>query len=275
MTEERTGSCAICQERDPLPDLEPACGPCRSRGRNQLLEIPQLVDELAADPEPSFTPGEERIEEHADHLIELDEGPTAVVRVEYRHLVEVAAGAVPGQSGAPRVSASKEAPVPVNLDRLDLLTPARTRSSATKDLAYPEQDDDQIGYLSVATTLDGWCRDWAGTRRESVPAPIVAGQCRWLLDRWDWACDEHPAIDEFAAELADVWHALRRAAGLTMPKPELCVGIPCKSIECDLRTLYRVPGSDFIECASCGLLLTEDEYRAWCKLLAAAAKGRG
>lgn len=59
-----------------------------------------------------------------------------------------------------------------------------------------------------------------------------------------------------------------------MPKPELCEGVPCKSIECDLKTLYRVPGSDYIECASCGNLLTEAEYQAWCKLLAADARGR-
>lgn len=273
--EERTGSCIICTERDPLPDLEPVCGPCRSRLAGQLRDIPQLVDELRGEVPADVTTGEERIEERADHLVEVGDQLAAVVRVEHRHLVDVHAGAVPGQSSAPRVHRSREAPVPISVDRTDLLSAARSSTSSTRPLAYPEQDDDQIGYLSVATVLDGWCRDLAETRRETTPAPAPAIQCRYLLDRLDWAFTDHPAVDELAKEISDLWHVLRRAAGLTTPQPELCEGVPCKSIDCDLRSLYRLAGADYVECASCSRLYTASEYADWVRLVAAAAaKGR-
>jgi hypothetical protein len=267
--EERTGTCVVCQERDPLPDLTPACGPCRSKVAGQLRDIPALVDELRGEVPADLTEGQERIEEKVDHLVDLDGELAAGVRIEHLHLVDVHAGAVPGQSGAPRVHGSREAPVPISVDRTDLLSDARVLN-LTK--VYEQQREDQIGYLSAATVLDGWCRDFAETRRESAPEPIPAAQCRYLADRLDWAFNTHPAVDEFAGEVGDLWHTLRRAAGLTMPQPELCAGVPCRRVDCDLKTLYRVPGSDYIECASCGLLLTQDEYAAWCGLLSAAAR---
>jgi hypothetical protein len=263
--EERTGTCVICMDRDPLPELTPVCGPCRSRVAGQLGDIPALVAELADPPgaEPfdhdvvPYPPGHKhagQLVPHLDVLADL-----------------MPAGAVPGQSGAPRVHGSREAPVPISVDRTDLLSDARVLN-LTK--AYEQQREDQIGHLSAASVLDGWCRDFAETRRESVPEPIPAAQSRYLADRLDWAFTEHPAVDEFAAEIGDLWHTLRRAAGLTMPQPELCSGVPCKSIDCDLKTLYRMPGSDYIECASCGRLYTASDYADWVALVAAAAKRR-
>jgi hypothetical protein len=97
----------------------------------------------------------------------------------------------------------------------------------------------------------------------------VAGQLRDIPALVD-ELFKHPAIDEAAKEIGDLWHVLRRAAGLTMPRPEPCPGVPCK--HCDLCLLVRVPGSEYVECGGCSALLTEDEYRDWCKLLAAAAR---
>jgi hypothetical protein len=152
------------------------------------------------------------------------------------------------------------------VDRLDLLGPADPRT--VHDLT-----GDQIGYPSAATVLDGWCAMFAEERRESVPTPRPADQSRWLLDRLD-ELFKHPAVDECAKEIGDLWHALQRACGLTMPKPEICQGIPCRSIECDLKTLVRLPGSQFIECSSCGNLLTEDEYQEWCRMVRAPLCGQ-
>jgi hypothetical protein len=239
--DERSGSCIVqpCA-RDPHPDLVPVCGPHRSRLAGQLRDIPHLVEELKSPPEAEPA----------------------------RDLVSVAfpAAAIAGQSNAPRVQGSREAPIPINVDRLDLLGPADPRT--VHDLS-----GDQIGYPSAATVLDGWCAMFAEERRESVPTPRPADQSRWLLDRLD-ELFKHPAVDECAKEIGDLWHVLRRACGLTMPQPQLCEGVPCKSIDCDLKTLYRVPGSDFVECASCGRLYTATDYADWVRLVAAAAKGR-
>jgi hypothetical protein len=269
-TEERQGSCVIqpCK-RDPLPELVPVCGPHRSRLRNQLREIPDLCAVNAAGARPELVRGNPRRVERADHLIEVDGRLAAVFRTREEYPWSVASAAVPGQSGAPRVAGSQEMPVPIRVDRFDLLAPARRSSSATRDLAYPEQDEDQVGHLSAATVLDGWCRDFAELRRESTPTPVVTVQCRYLLDRLDWAFTDHEAVDELAQDVGDLWHVLRRTAGLMTPKREHCAGIPCKSIDCDLKTLWRLPGSDYIECESCGALLTEAEYQDWLKLLRA------
>jgi hypothetical protein len=247
--EERTGNCVVCAHRDAHEGM--VCGPCRSRLAGQLRDIPHLVEELKSPPEAG-----------AAH-----------------DLVSVAfpAAAIAGQSNAPRVQGSREAPVPISVDRTDLLSDARVLNltkAYDKDteqwrVPYPE---DQIGYQSAAAILDGWCRDFAETRRETVPQPSVGMQCRYLGDRLNWAFTDHPAVDECAKEIGDLWHVLRRACGLTMPQPELCIGIPCRRVDCDMKTLYRVPGSDFIECSTCGLLLTLDEYTSWCRLLAASAR---
>ena len=244
--EERSGSCIICATRDPLPELKPVCGPCRSRLAGQLRDIPELVEELQSPPE-------------ADPAHD----PVSVL---------LPAAAIAGQSSAPRVAGSRSAPVPISVDRVDLLSAARSSTSATQELAYPEQDEDQIGYLSVATILDGWCRDWSELRREHGPQPHPKLQCGWLLDRLDWAFTEHAAVDEFAGEIGDLWHTLRRATGQTTPHPELCIGIPCRRVECDMKTLWKIPGSDWVECTSCGLLMSQDEYISWCRLLAASAR---
>jgi hypothetical protein len=255
--EEHTGSCVICQRRTPTPEDGDACAVCRSRVAGQLRDIPALVDELrdppGADPyalravDLYYPPGHDRAGEAV---------PLAVERLP--------AAAVAGKSNAPRVQGSREAPVPIRVDVVDLLGPADERT-------VHDVHGDQVGHLSAATILDGWCRLFAEERRESTPTPHVATQAAWLLDRLD-ELFKHPAVDEFAGELGDLWHVLRRAAGLTMPRPELVVGVPCKSVDCDLKTLWRLPGSDYVECASCGRLYTMDDYQAWVALVAAAAR---
>lgn len=274
-TEERSGSCILCFKRNPLPDLEPVCGPCRSRTRNEVREIPDLCAVAAAGARPELAKGEPRLVVRADQLIEVNGRIAAIYASHLEYPWSISSAAVPGQSGAPRVAGSQERPVPIGVDRFDLLAPARRSSSATRDLAYPEQDDDQVGHLSVATVLDGWCRDFAEQRRETPPTPFVAEQCRYLADRLDWAFTDHPAVDELAADVSGLWHSLRAVAGLTKPRPELCAGIPCKSIECDLKSLYKIPGSDYVECYSCSRLYTASEYADWVALVAAAVKQRG
>jgi hypothetical protein len=178
------------------------------------------------------------------------------------------AGPINGVNKAPRVSGSNDKPVPANLDALDLAGPIDSEP-------VHDEHGDQVGYIPVASTLFSWLRDVLDTRGFSMPelaAPDITGQiCDQLRVNLEWMCDEHPAVAEFADELRDCWLALRRANGLTEPRPELCDGVPCRS--CDLKALFRMPGSAFIECA-CGALYTEEEYQSWVALCAASVRQR-
>jgi hypothetical protein len=252
MTDEPSGTCTACQRRD--PQFPPVCEVCRSRMPRMLGEIPELCALLVG---LGFVERDGRYprvcypDDH-DHAGEL-----------VPHLDRVAnvfpAGPIAGRSSAPRVSGSRDRGAPA---RLDLLGPADLRT-------VHDEHGDQVGHVSVASVLGSWAREWAEIRDELGPDPTVQALCRWMRDRIGWACDKHPAVDEFARELHDVHLTLRRANGLTEQQPEPCVGVPCRAVDCDLKTLYRIPGSIYIECASCGLLLTEDEYAAWLRLLTA------
>lgn len=155
-----------------------------------------------------------------------------------------------------------EEPLPFVEDVWDLLTAKR-----------PLSGPDQIGYLSVRTTMHGWVRDWAETRgkRELGALVTVDAHVVWLADRLDWACDDHPAVDEFAAELASLHRTLRRYIGPETSRPQPCVGVPCR--RCDLKSLARLAdGSGDVECQNpaCRTIYRPDEYTRWTKLLAAA-----
>jgi hypothetical protein len=182
---------------------------------------------------------------------------------------QLVAGPTRSQTGSGRVSGSREAPVPVSLDLVDLT--AQARAGTVHDPVWR----DQVGYPSVASVLDQWARDWLDTLPnigEYLPAPTVPVLLDWLGKRLGVACDRHPAVDEFAGEVHDLLWACRRAAGEVPPRPELCGGVPCR--RCDLMTLYRVPGSDWIECGSCPDLMSADEYARWVGILAANARTR-
>lgn len=138
---------------------------------------------------------------------------------------------------------------------------------------------DQIGYLPAASLLDAWVTDWRLMRGkgEGLPRPVVDEMCAWLLDRLDEACDQHPAVGEFAADLGDLHSTLRAVLGLTGPWPELLRGVPCR--RCDVASLARLPvahygAQQYIECGSCGDLMTPEEYERWTQLLAAGVRGR-
>lgn len=342
--EERTGSCVVCQERDPLPDLTPVCGPCRSRVAGQLRDIPVLCLLLGAGPRPQVTPGEltevrELVMEFGpDELLEVTdvevdwlERIAHEVRTHEARTMALEAGPVKGLSNAPRVAGSRGRSMPINADAADLLDIAdertvgdyhqvpmvRSTGETRWQIAWfggkafrqevrvrevvstarmsrcrcgrPELHErhrpvmvpaaDQVGQVSVASVLNAWVRDFAERRREVGPEPEVPLLCTWLADRLEWAFTSHGAVDEFAGEVGDVWHALVAAAGLPRPREELCEGIPCKSVDCDLKTLYRLPVSFFmqkqyVECASCQRLYTPEEYADWARLNSAAVCGK-
>lgn len=172
-----------------------------------------------------------------------------------------------GQAAGQRVSGSREAPVPVSLDVVDLSASARIGNATAQAKRNP---DDQIGHISVPSILDAWVRDWRDEMAfaQSLPLPTVPELVRWLRDRIEWACDRHPAVDEFAAEMVKTRGILRSILGLTESEPDFCDGVVCKS--CDRMALYR--DGQYVECDACGLLYTEAEYNEWVALLEGQVK---
>ena len=173
-----------------------------------------------------------------------------------------------GGSGGQKVRGGEvEAALPFREDVWDLLLPVRRipiRAFLT----------DQIGYSSVATVLDSWADDWCDHRGKGEVGPVsdVVTMVGWMVERVEWACDQHPAVDEFAGEIRDLVSALRRYVGRDQPRPQPCVGVPCR--RCDLKTLARLAdGSGDIECQNpaCRTLYRPDEYQRWTRLVAAAA----
>lgn len=179
----------------------------------------------------------------------------------------------PGQSNGQRVSGSREAPVPLDLDVLDLTNDARHTSATPAARQHPE---DQIGHDSIASRLDSWVLDWIDTLRlnESPPQPTVRRLTQWLTDRLDKACNEHPAIDDFADEMRRLRTTLRGATGQLEPQPEH-IAAPCPA--CDLITLIRRQGEDTVECGNpdCRRVLTLTEYHRWIGLVAADIRTHG
>lgn len=175
---------------------------------------------------------------------------------------------IPATSGGEPVSGTREAPIPIALDPLDLTMPARTLALTE---AGRRHRDDQAGELSVASVLDSWVRDWRSyLYRENAPRPTVERLARWLRDRLDWACDNHPGIDECAAELKTLRRRLLAVLGQLPATPQR-VWVPCRN--CDKLTLFRWPGDDRIRCEDddCALVLYPDEYERWIGLLVAQA----
>lgn len=207
-------------------------------------------------------------------------------------------------TGGAKVSGSRTPPLPLAVDALDATMPARHGAVAddlvplyetvTVDVlvyeptnpaadGYPmrtvpmqvrrRQRDargilayglsgDQIGEPSVPAVLDSWAQDWQSHEWSTLPVPTVPALAGWLGKQLNWACDEHPAVDDFAYELAQLVAGVRPIA----PRAELKRGVPCRG--CDKVTLFRWPGSDYVECGSCDVLMTPDEYERWIQLIA-------
>ena len=159
---------------------------------------------------------------------------------------------VPGSATGEKVSGTREAPLPLRVDPLDLSLPLRGGG------VVHDPDGDQTGMVPVVWTLDTWVRDWRDTLwpNHRLPAPTVATLCGWLRNRLDDACDQHPAIAEFAGDITRVHTDLRRVLGLLPLRHRLHA--PCP--QCDMLTLYRDDGADYVECGSCGRVWSEDEY---------------
>ncbi|WP_037616425.1 hypothetical protein [Streptomyces aureus] len=102
----------------------------------------------------------------------------------------------------------------------------------------------------------------------------VTGSTRFLASHLTWALTEHPLAHETHDRLSgnpasqiQGWH--RAAERFTRRDPRLeHHRVPCP--RCDLLTLYRADGDDYIECRNinCALLLTPSEFHGHVKEVA-------
>lgn len=255
-------TCVVCQRRP--AETDQVCAADRQwldRTLREVVELYALLDEAMGAGVP-VNVGEwtgalwidREGEKHTDHLdpvaLALPGGPITTGR---------------GQ----RVSGSREAPLPLRINPLDLTMPVRATEPSDEARRWPE---DQLGELSVASRLDSWVSDWRSTIDcgDVRPAPTVVELVRWLRIWLERACDQHPAIYEFAHEIKDLRRTLRAVVGINEVRPER-LDVPCR--RCDLLALHRLPGEDRVECGSCGDLLTEDEFTRWLKMLAPDTRG--
>jgi hypothetical protein len=170
-------------------------------------------------------------------------------------------------------------PLPLNVDILDLTGSAREHQASDEARRWR---DDQVGHTAVAYRLDQWVRDWITydwCRSDQLPVPTVPALAGWL-SRWvDEACDRHPAIDDFADEISDVHGAIRayipRMVDRDEPPPRRRAEprtAPCRG--CDMVSLWWWPSDERVRCDTegCGVVMTEDEYASWSRLVIAGAK---
>ncbi len=287
---DRRVACIVCPalypDRDPRqPEGGKVCDGCRFRISRDLADISRYT-RLLLNPDP--VEYDDRWYEATGH--EWDQATEAWIPfVEDRRNDPLGAlggvAPIPSRTKQPSVSGSREKPVPVRVDVLDLTGPAR-QFNPTRDRAdQPNQKpDDAAGHLSAATVLDSWARDWRDVLFPDLhlPPATVDELVRWFRvgadhdnpgTRIDEACDSHSAIDEFADEIHRLRQALRRAAGETEPQPQPCIGVECQ--RCSLRTLYwRTDGTGGVECVNpdCMRLYDLESFRLWTAHLAGYEK---
>lgn len=249
------------------------CNSDRTRIAAELDDIPQLHAEMEADADPAdrtpwtvvqhnvpvpttnpaqvpaWIPGPGRTEPGRDDVARLL--PMGMTRS--------------GRNGG-KVSGSRQAPIPVNVDRVDLLLPARPQTRRLYARGVLGIDTDQTGHLSLSTELQSCVEEWIAWRGkgERAPQPTVPELARWLADRLDDAMDAFPGIDDFARDIAEYRATMRHILELNKAPREMLIAVECKA--CDLAALYREDGH--IWCGNCRLYYSENDYTKWTKLLA-------
>lgn len=103
----------------------------------------------------------------------------------------------------------------------------------------------------------------------------ATGAVSFLLVHLEWALSQHPAAtepyDRDSANPGSQIHHWHKAAQRFTRRDQLRVQLAAPCPKCDLRTLARDDGDDYIECKnpSCGVLLTSKEYTVYSAVVAA------
>lgn len=134
---------------------------------------------------------------------------------------------------------------PARSSDTSLLTPLVMRSPGNTATAAPAASGDRTHAAdnhpddppAVAALLGAWEDDWRTLRGEPAnPAPAtVTTAAGYLTTHLRWAADNHPAFDEFTADLHRLHTTLQAVTG-TADWPE--TGVPCFSCGTDLVRTY-------------------------------------
>jgi len=98
--------------------------------------------------------------------------------------------------------------------------------------------------------LDFWAQDWARELDQTLPPAAVSTIAPWLSARLPWACDQHPAIDEFATHLRSIIGHLRVFEGKDSGSPVGRCPRQFGGDRCNTR-LFVDPYVDEIQCTRC------------------------
>lgn len=181
----------------------------------------------------------------------------------------------PGAHGGDGRSKNPEAPLPLALEPLDLTARWTSPQGPIRLARLAANAGDQIGSLPVRETLGGWVRDWLERRDvgESGPGSAVWSMCEWLTVRTEWACEDHPAVDEYCDEVVSLRGLLHTLVGREQPdeRPKPIPGVPC--IRCRFVSLVRRHDGT-VECTheDCRRVYSPEEYERVTKAAAWAAR---
>ena len=269
--------CVICEYRmrhRPPEERRPreaeygqACGPDYIDLHRWLSEIPGYAALLPAALEPSRSVGQ-RVsgsrEPAAPARLAVMDLMTPVVRIKGRYPVhDVTDTMVPkvltertkivvGTAAGPRVTTVWRRQLARDPDGEPQLVPA----------------GDQIGHVSIAQSLDAWVTDWSlhppHDEHPNRPLPTVRRLIHWLKSRLEWACERHPDLDVFTADI-QVLRAVLLAA-LNQSERPLRLLAPCPY--CHVRALLRDPGGgETVQCAYCHTKWKEEEYELMVRVI--------
>jgi hypothetical protein len=184
---------------------------------------------------------------------------------------------VPGAGKGSEVrSKNPEAPLPLVIDPVDLTLNRTPPQGPIRLDRLAANAEDQIGHLPVRVTLGTWIRDWADRRNVGEHGDLDGGigsMCVWLANRTGWACDNHPAVDEYAAELQHLRGLLFALVGRPEPdeRPTPLPGVPCP--RCRHMSLARRHDLA-VECSwpDCRSVWKPEEYERVTKAVAGAIR---
>lgn len=251
-------TCPVCVKREPRQPQ--VCDACRARVAAHLWELSDLYEVGHAALLPGSRGGQ-RVSGSRERGLPLSAGVmdllTPVVRI----------GGVPVESTrdtmVPKVRVWRTS-VDVELDdgRVFVVDEWHRELVTAGGLPVMVPSGDQTGngvkvagmlvpLRPVAVVLDSWVRDWIDIRamRETRPRPEVRELQRWLVNRLGWACDRHPAVDEFADEIRSELYALR--AVLNVSRRKIRLKEPCPSCSMVLSLVRDPGGGKIVECQNC------------------------
>ena len=155
----------------------------------------------------------------------------------------------PGRGGAEIRPKGFESQPPLSITALSL----RAQGSMLPATEGRPLAQDQLGDVPPLERLWWWCEDWAQTLRHGTPPPNMEHVCGWLRRRLPWACDNHPAIDEFTTDLRAMSGAIRAITGGDRgEKVGRCPQTLTDGTRCNTQ-LFVDPYVDIIKCSRCSM----------------------